>query len=67
MLRFFVTIIAVLALTHAPAQEKPAPTLTGAWQFEVHHTAGVSTPTVTIAQKDDRLTGKYVGIRRVRS
>jgi hypothetical protein len=42
-------------------QEKPAPTLTGTWLFEVHHSAGVSTPTVTITQKDDKLTGKYVG------
>ena len=42
-------------------QEKAAPTLTGTWLFEVHHAAGVSTPTVTITQKDDKLTGKYVG------
>ena len=42
-------------------QEKPAPTLTGTWLFEVHHSAGVSTPTVTITQKDDKLSGKYVG------
>ena len=45
----------------AQNQEKPAATLTGTWLFEVHHAAGVSTPTVTIAQKDDKLTGKYVG------
>ena len=45
----------------AITQEKPAPTLTGTWLFEVHHSAGVSTPTVTITQKDDKLTGKYVG------
>ena len=42
-------------------QEKPAATLTGTWLFEVHHAAGVSTPTVTISQTDDKLTGKYVG------
>ncbi len=42
-------------------QEKAAPTLTGTWLFEVHHAAGVSTPTVTITQKDDKLTGTYVG------
>ena len=45
----------------AQNQEKPAATLTGTWLFEVHHAAGVSTPTVTITQKDDKLTGKYVG------
>ena len=43
-----------------PSQEKPAPTLTGTWVFEVHHSAGVSTPTVTITQADGRLSGKYV-------
>lgn len=44
-----------------PAQEKPVPTLTGTWAFEVHHSAGVSTPTVTITQKGEKLAGKYVG------
>ena len=38
-----------------------APDLTGTWQYEVTHAAGVSTPTVTITQKDGTLTGKYVG------
>ncbi|HVL68381.1 MAG TPA: hypothetical protein VM364_14055 [Vicinamibacterales bacterium] len=42
------------------AQEKPAPTMTGTWTFEVHHSAGVSTPTVTITQTDGRLAGRYV-------
>ena len=41
-------------------QEKPAPTLTGTWAFEVHHSAGVSTPTVTITQTGEKLAGKYV-------
>jgi hypothetical protein len=44
-----------------PNQEKPAPTLTGTWAFEVHHSAGVSTPTVTITQTGEKLAGKYVG------
>jgi hypothetical protein len=44
-----------------PAQEKPAPTLTGTWAFEVHHSAGTSTPTVTITQTGEKLAGKYVG------
>jgi hypothetical protein len=55
-----ILFFALIAMLAGP-QEKPAPTLTGAWLFEVHHSAGVSTPTVTIAQKDDKLTGKYVG------
>lgn len=44
-----------------PAQEKPAPTLTGAWGFEVTHSAGTSTPAVTITQTGQKLDGKYVG------
>ena len=46
----------------SPSQpEKPAPTLAGTWQFEVTHSAGVSTPTVTITQADGKLAGKYAG------
>jgi hypothetical protein len=44
-----------------PAPEKPAPTLTGTWAFEVHHSAGTSTPSVTITQTGEKLSGKYVG------
>jgi len=43
-----------------PNQEKPAPTMTGTWALEVHHSAGVSTPTVTITQTGEKLAGKYV-------
>jgi len=45
----------------APSQEKPAPTLTGTWAFEVTHAAGVSTPTITITQTGEKLAGKYSG------
>jgi hypothetical protein len=41
-------------------QEKPAPTLTGTWAFEVHHSAGTSTPTVTVTQTGEKLAGKYL-------
>jgi hypothetical protein len=41
------------------SQEKPAPTMTGTWAFEVNHSAGTSTPTVTITQTDGKLSGKY--------
>ena len=64
MKRSRILMVLLLALAFAgtlAAQEKPAATLTGTWLFEVHHAAGVSTPTVTITQKDDKLTGKYVG------
>lgn len=42
-------------------QEKPAPTMTGTWALEVQHSAGVSTPTVTITQTGEKLTGQYAG------
>lgn len=45
----------------APNQQKPAPTMTGTWAFEVTHSAGTSTPTVTITQTGEKLSGKYVG------
>ncbi len=47
--------------TPPPAQEKPAPTLTGTWGLEVTHSAGTSTPTLTITQTGEKLNGKYVG------
>jgi hypothetical protein len=42
-------------------QDKPAESMTGTWAFEVTHSAGVSTPTVTITQSGEKLSGKYVG------
>ena len=44
-----------------PEQQKPATTMTGTWQLETHHSAGTSTPTVTITQTGEKLAGKYVG------
>jgi len=69
MKRILVAIIAVLAVgsplaAQSPApqnQEKPAATLTGTWALEAHHSAGVSTPTASITQTGDKLTGKYTG------
>ena len=40
---------------------EPAATMTGTWAFEVNHSAGTSTPTVTITQTGEKLSGKYVG------
>jgi hypothetical protein len=44
-----------------PDQQKPAPTMTGTWQLETHHSAGTSTPTVNITQTGEKLSGKYIG------
>ena len=49
------------AAPQGQAQDKPAATMTGTWAFEVHHSAGVSTPTVTITQSGEKLSGKYAG------
>ena len=55
--------VAVAAQDPKPpqGQEKPAPTMTGTWAIEAHHSAGTSTPTVTITQTGEKLSGKYVG------
>lgn len=42
-------------------KEKPAATMTGTWAIEANHSAGTSTPTVTITQTGEKLSGKYVG------
>jgi hypothetical protein len=42
-------------------QEKPAATMTGTWAIEANHSAGTSTPTVSITQTGEKLSGKYVG------
>jgi hypothetical protein len=45
----------------AASQEKPAATMTGTWAIEATHSAGTSTPTATITQSGEKLSGKYVG------
>jgi len=57
----FLTLAAPAAPSQSAPQEKPAPNLAGTWLFEVHHSAGVSTPTVTITQTAEKLAGRYVG------
>ena len=49
------------ASAQAPAQDKPAATMTGTWAIEATHSAGTSTPTVNITQTGEKLSGKYVG------
>jgi hypothetical protein len=46
----------------APAQDQQKPaTMTGTWLIEAQHSAGTSTPTATITQSGEKLSGKYVG------
>jgi hypothetical protein len=50
----------VLALLPAMAAAQQAkPTLTGTWSFAVTSQAGTGTPTVTLKQQGDSLTGHY--------
>ena len=65
MRTFALVTLALLFGAGASAQEPPKQehksAIAGVWQFEVHHSAGVSTPTVTIEEKEGKLSGKYVG------
>ncbi len=49
---------ASIASTSA-AQASPSVDLTGKWLFTVNTDAGTGTPTVTLTQKGDSLTGHY--------
>ena len=53
----------VLATASIPsasaAQSSPSVDLTGKWLFTVNTDAGTGTPTVTLTQKGDSLTGHY--------
>jgi len=50
--------VAALATTAMPGLAQ-APDLTGTWTFEVTSDQGVTTPTVTIEQDGESLTGSY--------
>lgn len=43
----------------AGAQEVPKPDLTGKWAFSVVYEGGSGSPTVTLTQKGDSLSGRY--------
>jgi hypothetical protein len=46
--------------SQAGAQEMPKPDLTGKWAFSVVYEGGSGSPTVTLAQKGDSLSGRYI-------
>ena len=64
-MKTFVILALAFTVAFGAAQESPKQeqksAIDGVWQFEVQHSAGVSTPTVTIAEKEGKLNGKYVG------
>jgi hypothetical protein len=56
------TAIALTASLHATtgaAQSATKPDVTGKWQFSVTTGAGTGTPTLTLTQKGDSITGHY--------
>jgi hypothetical protein len=44
-----------------PAAEKALPSLTGKWAVQLNSAMGQSTPTLTLAQNGEKLTGTYAG------
>jgi hypothetical protein len=53
-----VAIVAALALTSVAAQKFD---MTGEWVFEVQTDAGTGSPTFSLKQAGDKITGKYKG------
>ena len=44
----------------AGAQDAPKPDVTGKWAFSVVYEGGSGSPTVTLTQKGDSLSGRYI-------
>ncbi len=62
ILRLIMPIVVLATASIAPAsaaQSSPSVDLTGKWLFTVTTDAGTGTPTVTLTQKGDSLTGHY--------
>jgi len=56
------TVVAMLLSLHAvvaAAQATPKVDVTGKWQFSVTTGAGTGTPTLTLTQKGDSISGHY--------
>jgi hypothetical protein len=51
--------LAVVALVVSGAYAQSTPNITGTWIFEVMTDAGTGTPTVTLKQEGEKLTGHY--------
>jgi predicted porin len=51
-----------LGLTAVAAAQATKVDLTGKWLFNVQTDAGSGTPTVTLKQDGDKLTGHYIGL-----
>lgn len=64
--RSFLAILLIGLNATAGRAQTPAVDLTGKWAFEVVTQNGTGTPTVTLTQTGDKLTGTYSSSRGVR-
>lgn len=60
-IRLATVVTAVVALTAAASAQAAKVDLTGKWAFSVQTEAGSGTPTVTLKQDGEKLTGHYSG------
>ena len=58
---FAIAAVAMLAAASASAGQASKVDLTGKWMFNVETAAGSGTPTITLKQDGDKLTGHYSG------
>ena len=62
LFNLFATALAALAIaTAALGAQAPKVDVTGKWMFNVETAAGSGTPTITLKQDGDKLTGHYSG------
>lgn len=61
MARWAALVAAVVVVTTAVGSAQDKVDLTGKWVFQVQTDAGTGTPTFTIKQEGEKLTGHYVG------
>ncbi len=69
-LRFLLTLVGAFALLAAPPlAAQQAPNVTGKWAFSVVTENGTGTPTVTLKQDGEKITGTYesprLGVRQI--
>ena len=57
--RFLITAALTLSIASSIALVAQAPDVTGKWLFMVETSAGGGTPTVTLKQEGEKLTGHY--------
>lgn len=57
----FAAVAALFVIAAAAANAQAKVDMTGKWMFSVTTDAGTGTPTFTVKQEGEKLTGRYVG------